>query len=360
MVGNLDWSGAPAFKGKYDMVDSKSTIVVTGGCGFIGSNFLHLLAKSHIGTVVVFDQLTYAGRHENLYENHLPGQVFWRGNISSYCEVDEVFQRFRPDFIVNFAAESHVDRSIVGSTDFIQSNVVGVQILLDACLRYGVKRFLQVGTDEVYGDLADSQDDDDYEDKLEILEEKRSSQETDVLRPSSPYSAAKAAADLLALSYVRTHGLDVVVTRGSNNYGPRQFPEKLIPLMILNAIEDKPLPVYGNGRQIRDWIHVDDYCNGILQVLRKGEKGEVYNLGADNQTQNIWIVKRILEILGKPESLIEHVEDRKGHDVRYSLDSSKALDKLNWSAFVGVESGLETTVQWYQVNEDWWMPLRKR
>jgi len=326
------------------MIENTDTICVTGGCGFIGSNFLRLLATFPMGRMVILDKLTYAGRLENLDGLHLDKGIFWRADISKYGEVDEVFERFRPDFIVNFAAESHVDRSIAGSTDFIQSNVVGVQTLLDACLRYGIKRFLQVGTDEVYGDIPEGHP---------------PATEADTLRPSSPYSAAKAAADLLALSYVRTHDLDVVVTRGSNNYGPCQFPEKLVPLMILNAIEDRPLPVYGDGKQIRDWIHVSDYCNGILQVLRKGTKGEVYNLGGGNQTQNIWIVNCILDILGKPESLIEHVTDRKGHDVRYALDTTKAEEELNWTPHMGIDSGLACTVGWYQKNENWWKPLRK-
>jgi len=326
------------------MIDPGSTICVTGGCGFIGSNFLHLLAEVHKGRVVILDRLTYAGRLENLDGLRHEG-VFWRGDIANPDDVEEVFQRFCPDYVVNFAAESHVDRSIVGASDFVLSNVKGVQVLLDACLKHGIKRFLQVGTDEVYGDIPAGAP---------------PATEESPIKPSSPYSAAKTAGDLIALSYVRTHDLDVVVTRSSNNYGYRQFPEKLIPLMILNAIENKPLPVYGDGKQIRDWIYVDDNCRGIWTVLQKGIKGEAYNIGGGNQTENIWIVKKILEILGKPESLIEYVEDRKGHDVRYDIDSSKAAN-LGWNRVVNdVERGLKDTVNWYRENEWWWKPIREK
>lgn len=326
-----------------EFLDKDTTIVVTGGCGFIGSAFFRLLNEFKCRTII-FDKLTYAGRTENLENNRLRNGIFWRGDISDSNDVKELFERFRPDYVVNFAAESHVDRSIVGASDFMKANVLGVQVLLDACLEFGITRFLQVGTDESYGDVA--------------MDAPPSTEESP-LKPSSPYSAAKTAGDLIALSYVRTHGLDVVVVRGSNNYGPRQFPEKLVPLMILNAMEDKPLPVYGDGTQIRDWIYVDDYCRGILHVLESGRKGEVYNLGGANQTQNIWIVKRILEILEKSESLIQYVEDRKGHDVRYALDWRKVQRELGWEPYVSLNFGLESTIGWYKINCWWWKPLRE-
>ena len=322
----------------------KSPIIVTGGCGFIGSCFLRTLIDSGWDSLIlVLDRLTYAGRIENLKDVG-DWTVLFQGDIANPADVDAAFEKAKPSYVVNFAAESHVDRSIEGAAEFIRTNVVGTQVLLDACLKHGVRRFLQVSTDEVYGDIP-----------LDV----EPSKEADVLMPSSPYSASKAAAELLALSYVRTHDLDVVISRSSNNYGPRQFPEKLIPLMLLNALDDKALPVYGTGENIRDWIHVDDNCKGILAVLEKGAEGEVYNLGGGNQTQNIWIVKTLLKLLDKPESLIEFVTDRKGHDFRYSLDCSKAQVELDWQPEVDFQRGLADTVRWYLANDWWWKPLRE-
>ena len=312
-------------------------LLVTGGAGFIGSNFIRLLRRERPSFEVVnLDKLTYAGNFESLPD----AEGFVRGDICDAKRVEKLVQGV--DAVVNLAAESHVDRSILGPGVFVETNVGGTQVLLDCARLAGVRRFVQVSTDEVYGSLGASG---------KFTEES-------ALRPSSPYSASKAAADLLALSYAHTFGFDVVVTRCSNNYGPYQFPEKLIPLMIANALEGKHLPVYGDGMQVRDWIHVDDHCRALLAALEKGARGEVYNIGADNEWPNLRIVTRLLEILGKPRELIEHVKDRPGHDRRYAIDASKARRELGWAPRVDFAQGLESTVRWYVENRGWWERVR--
>jgi len=293
------------------------TVLVTGGAGFIGSNLVRLLRRERPDwTVVNLDKLTYAGNAESLADlRDDPKHVFVRGDIANAELVEHLLRNHGVDAVFNLAAESHVDRSILGPGIFVETNVSGTQVLLEAARQAGVKRFVQISTDEVYGSLGAS----------------GKFSETSPLSPSSPYSASKAAADLLALAYGHTFGLDVVVTRCSNNYGPYQFPEKLIPLMIANALEGKKLPVYGDGLQIRDWIHVEDHNRALLAALEKGREGQVYNLGADNEWPNIQIVSRLLEILGKGRELIEHVKDRPGHDRRYAIDAARARAELGWA-----------------------------
>ena len=316
-----------------------SAVLVTGGAGFIGSNFVRYLRRERPRlTVVNLDKLTYAGNLESLADlKEDPHHVFVQGDIADARLVDELLRRHQAEAIVNLAAESHVDRSILGPGIFVETNVSGTQVLLDSALRGGVKRFVQVSTDEVYGSLG---------------AHGRFS-EASSLRPSSPYSASKAAADLLAVAYHRTFGLDVVVTRCSNNYGPYQFPEKLIPLMIANALEDAKLPVYGDGLHVRDWIHVEDHCAALLAALERGRPGEVYNVGSDNEWPNLQIVRQLLRILDKPESLIEHVKDRPGHDRRYAIDARKARNELGWAPRIAFADGLERTVRWYVANRGW-------
>ena len=319
-------------------------VLVTGGCGFIGSNLVrHLRAERPDWTIVNLDLLTYAGNLENLSE--LEGDarhVFVRGDIGNRELIEHLLAQHRIEAVLHLAAESHVDRSILGPELFVRTNVLGTQVLLEACHRRKIRRFVMVSTDEVYGSLGPT----------------GAFTETSPLQPSSPYSASKAAADLLALAFHHTFGLDVVVTRCSNNYGPYQFPEKLIPLMVVNALHDEPLPVYGDGGNVRDWLHVEDHCQALLLALEKGRSGEVYNIGGGTQLPNLDLVRRILQLLGKPESLIRFVEDRPGHDRRYAIDASKAARELGWTPAHSLEKGLEETVLWYRQNRSWWERVR--
>lgn len=318
-------------------------ILVTGGAGFIGSNFVFFELENHQDDeIVVVDALTYAGNLETLkpvMDN--PKFKFYKADIADAEAIDKIFADEQPDIVVNFAAESHVDRSIEDPGIFLKTNILGTQVLMDASIRYGVKRFHQVGTDEVYGDLPLDRPD------LFFVE-------TMPLTASSPYSASKASADLLAMAYHRTFGLPVSISRCSNNYGPYQFPEKLIPLMIANATADKALPVYGEGLNVRDWLYVEDHCRAIDLVMRNGRVGEVYNIGGHNEKANIDVVKIILSQLGKPESLITYVTDRKGHDQRYAIDPTKIHNELGWLPETKFEDGIKKTIQWYLDNEDWW------
>ncbi|MCX5859998.1 MAG: dTDP-glucose 4,6-dehydratase, partial [Proteobacteria bacterium] len=317
-------------------------ILITGGAGFIGSNFLRFLIRERpeIG-VVNLDRLTYAGNLENLEGlEALAGANyrFVRGDIADPKILEEVWTANSIDTVINFAAESHVDRSIESAEDFIRTNVTGTLALLEVARKHGVKRFLQISTDEVYGSLGPI----------------GKFVETTPLSPRSPYSASKASADLLSLAFFETYKLPVLITRCSNNYGPYQFPEKLIPLMISNALEDKPLPVYGDGQQVRDWIHVEDHCRALLLVLEKGTPGEVYNVGGGNEWPNIEIVKLILGALGKPDSLIKYVADRPGHDRRYAIDFTRIERELGWRPRVNFAQGIKDTIDWYVKNKSWW------
>ena len=318
-------------------------ILVTGGAGFIGSNFVFFELDNHPDDeIVVVDALTYAGNLETLkpvMDN--PKFKFYKADIADANAIDKIFADENPDIVVNFAAESHVDRSIEDPGIFLKTNILGTQVLMDASIKYGVKRFHQVGTDEVYGDLPLDRPD------LFFVE-------TMPLTASSPYSASKASADLLVMAYHRTFGLPVSISRCSNNYGPYQFPEKLIPLMIANATADKALPVYGEGLNVRDWLYVEDHCRAIDLVMRNGKVGEVYNIGGHNEKANIDVVKIILAQLGKPESLITYVTDRKGHDQRYAIDPTKIHNELGWLPETKFEDGIKKTIQWYLDNEDWW------
>ncbi len=321
-------------------------LLVTGAAGFIGSNFVRMIATGelqNISDVKVLDKLTYAGIKENLKPSeNFSNYQFIEGNICDPIQVSRLISEV--DAVVNFAAESHVDRSIAGAVDFVQTNIVGVQVLLDAIKESGrLIRFLQVSTDEVYGSI-----------------EKGSWTEESPLLPNSPYSASKASGELLARSYNRTHGMDVVITRCSNNYGTHHFPEKLIPLFITNLIEGKKVPVYGTGENVRDWLHVDDHCRGIYSVLMNGRSGEIYNIGGGRELTNNEITSLILEAMGADESSIEYVEDRKGHDLRYSVDWTKINRELGYEPQVKFEDGLSETIQWYRDNEAWWKPLKNR
>ncbi|ACG75628.1 dTDP-glucose 4,6-dehydratase [Anaeromyxobacter sp. K] len=315
-------------------------VLLTGGCGFIGSNLVRLLLAERPGwRVVNLDKLTYAGNAENLAAVEGSSQYrFVRGDIGNGELVAEIFRTERIDAVMHLAAESHVDRSILAPAVFIDTNVRGTQVLLEAAREHGVKRYLHVSTDEVYGSLGPT----------------GYFTETTPLDPSSPYSASKASSDLLALAYAHTFKLPVVVTRCSNNYGPYQFPEKLIPLMIANALRDLPLPVYGDGMNVRDWIHVEDHCRGLLAALEHGHDGEVYNLGASSERHNIDIVKQVLREVGKPETLIAYVKDRLGHDRRYAIDATKARTKLGWAPRHRFEEALADTVRWYREHRPWW------
>lgn len=321
---------------------SEKTILVTGGAGFIGSNFVYLLLDERPEwKVVCVDALTYAANIHTLnraLENK--NFAFYREDIRNRDGIFSIFEKERPDVVVNFAAESHVDRSIENPGIFLETNIIGTQVMMDACRKYGVERFHQVGTDEVYGDLPLDRPDLFFHEDTPI-------------HTSSPYSTSKASADLLTLAYHRTYGLPVTISRCSNNYGPYQFPEKLIPLMINNALHDKPLPVYGKGLNVRDWLYVKDHCYGILAILEKGRVGEVYNLGGHNEKANIEIVKIILKELGKPESLITYVSDRKGHDQRYAIDPSKANKELGWGPTTMFKDGIKLTIDWYLKHQDW-------
>jgi dTDP-glucose 4,6-dehydratase len=321
-------------------------LLVTGAAGFIGSNFVRMVARGElagVSRVIALDKLTYAGVKKNLDSaEDLSSYSFVKGDICDLNLVSSLLDEV--DAVVNFAAESHVDRSINGASDFVHTNIVGVQVLLDAIKASGRKiRFLQVSTDEVYGSI-----------------ESGSWTEEWPLQPNSPYSASKASGELLARSYNKTHGLDVLITRCSNNYGTHHFPEKLIPLFITNLIEGKKVPVYGTGENVRDWLHVDDHCRGIYSVLMKGRCGEVYNIGGGRELTNNQITSMILEGMGADESSIEYVEDRKGHDLRYSVDWTKINSELDYEPQVKFEVGLTETIQWYQENQAWWKPLKKR
>ncbi len=321
-------------------------LLVTGAAGFIGSNFVRMIAKGEfvgVSSVKVLDKLTYAGVEGNLAAAaDLSDYEFIRGDICDPLVVHESLKGV--DAVVNFAAESHVDRSIFSAAGFVQTNILGVQVLLDAIVSLGRKtRFLQVSTDEVYGSIDFGSWTEDYP-----------------LQPNSPYSASKASGELLSRSYIKTHGLDVVITRCSNNYGTHHFPEKLIPLFITNLIEGKKVPVYGTGENVRDWLHVDDHCRGIYSVLMNGRSGEVYNIGGGRELTNNQITSLILEAMGADESSIVYVEDRKGHDLRYSVDWTKINHELGYEPRVKFEDGLSETIQWYRDNEAWWKPLKNR
>lgn len=317
-------------------------VLVTGGCGFIGTNLLkYILENKPDWEVVNLDLLTYAGNLENTigFEDAYPERYsFVRADIADPAAVRELFASHTFDLVMNLAAESHVDRSIEDAGVFVRTNVLGVQVLLDAALKHKVRRFLHVSTDEVYGSLG----------------KEGSFREDLPLAPNSPYSASKAAADLLVRSYIKTYGLDAVITRCSNNYGPYQFPEKLIPLMVVNAYHDRELPVYGDGKNVRDWIYVEDHCRGIVLVAEKGECGEVYNMGGDAEKENIEIVRSILAYLKKGENLIRYVKDRPGHDFRYAMDFSKIHAELGWSPRVDFTTGIQNTIDWYLENRPWW------
>ncbi|MBQ2895446.1 MAG: dTDP-glucose 4,6-dehydratase [Oscillospiraceae bacterium] len=318
-------------------------ILVTGGAGFIGSNFLYYMrAHAPETELICVDKLTYAGNLSTLAPLlGTEGFRFYRTDIADRAAIFSLFETERPEVVVNFAAESHVDRSIEDPGVFLETNVMGTQVLLDASRQFGVQRFHQVSTDEVYGDLP--------LDRPDLF-----FTETTPLHTSSPYSASKAAADLLCQAYHRTYGLPVTISRCSNNYGPYQFPEKLIPLMIANALNDKPLPVYGQGLNVRDWLYVADHCAAIALILEKGRVGQVYNIGGHNERRNIDIVRRILAILGKGEELITYVTDRKGHDQRYAIDPSFIHAELGWLPETAFDTGIEKTVQWYLDNRSWW------
>jgi dTDP-glucose 4,6-dehydratase len=319
-------------------------ILVTGGAGFIGSNFVRMIASGKLtgfSSVTVLDKLTYAGVEANLNSaKDIDGYRFVKGDICDPRILEELLPGI--DAIVNFAAESHVDRSIAGSDDFVQTNIVGVQVLLDA-IKFSKRniRFLQVSTDEVYGSIDLGSWTEDWP-----------------LLPNSPYSASKASGELLARAYQKTHNLDVVITRCSNNYGTHHFPEKLIPLFITNLIEGRKVPVYGSGLNVRDWLHVDDHCRGIYLVLTQGRSGEIYNIGGGRELNNLEITNLILESMGADETSIEFVEDRKGHDIRYSVDWTKISKELDYAPQISFENGLRDTIDWYRNNEEWWKPLK--
>lgn len=316
------------------------TLLVTGGAGFIGSNFLnYILNKRNDLFIVNLDKLTYAGNLENLVKiNDNSNYQFVRGDICNEELVDYLFSKYKFDYLVNFAAESHVDRSILGSASFYQSNVIGTNILLETSKKYGIQKFLQISTDEVYGSLG----------KHGYFTE------STPLSPNSPYAASKAAADQMVMAFHHTFGIPAVISRCSNNYGPYQFPEKLIPLMIINALNDKKLPVYGDGLNVRDWIYVVDHNRAVEMILEKGIPGEVYNIGVGNEIENINIVKLILKKLGKPDSLIEFVKDRPGHDRRYAIDATKIHSELGWKPEYDFESAIDETISWYLENKEWW------
>ncbi|MBO5453550.1 MAG: dTDP-glucose 4,6-dehydratase [Clostridia bacterium] len=318
-------------------------LLVTGGAGFIGSNFIYYILDKYTGDeVVCIDVLTYAGNYSTLEEAVKNKNFkFVKGDITDRQLVNELFEAEKFDAVVNFAAESHVDRSIENPEVFLKTNILGTQVLMDACLKYGVKRYHQVSTDEVYGDLP--------LDRPDLL-----FTETTPIKTSSPYSASKASADLLVLAYHRTFGLNATISRCSNNYGPYHFPEKLIPLMIINVLNNKPLPVYGKGENVRDWLYVTDHCSAIDLIVRNGRAGEVYNVGGNNEKTNIFIVKTIIKELGASEDLITYVTDRKGHDLRYAIDSTKIQNELGWKPQINFEDGIKKTIKWYLDNKPWW------
>ena len=323
--------------------ENNMTILVTGGAGFIGANFIYYLLQQHPeDRIICVDCLTYAGNLSTLDAALKKSNFkFYKTNICDRKEIYEIFETEKPDIVVNFAAESHVDRSIEMPEIFLQTNIMGTQVLMDACLRYGIQRYHQVSTDEVYGDLPI--------DRPELFFTEKTA-----LNTSSPYSASKASADLLVGAYHRTYGLPVTISRCSNNYGPYQFPEKLIPLMIANALKDKSLPVYGKGENIRDWLYVKDHCRAVDLIIRKGTDGEIYNVGGHNEVKNLDVVKLICDSLEKPYSLIKFVNDRKGHDMRYAIDPTKIHDELGWFPETNFNEGIQKTINWYLKNREWW------
>jgi dTDP-glucose 4,6-dehydratase len=318
-------------------------LLVTGGAGFIGSNFIRHMLETHPGyNLVNLDSLTYAGNLNNLKDcDTSPRYTFVRGDICDPTLVSAVMEKHGIDTVVHFAAESHVDRSIDNASVFVKTNVLGTHTLLEAARQQSVQRFIHISTDEVYGSIREG-----------------SFRETDTLSPSSPYSSSKAGSDLLALAYYTTYNLPVIVTRCTNNFGPYQYPEKLIPLFVTNLIDGKKVPLYGSGKNVRDWIHVGDHCRAVDFLLEKGDFGEIYNIGGENERTNLEITEKILKFLKKDDSVIEHVQDRPGHDFRYSLDCSK-LRKLGWRPSPSFEEGLRDTIGWYIENEWWWRPLKK-
>lgn len=319
------------------------TVLITGGAGFIGSNFVYHMLKEHPDDkIVCVDCLTYAGNMSTLAEAMKNERfVFYKTNICDRAGIYKIFETEHPDIVVNFAAESHVDRSIETPEIFLQTNILGTQVMMDACRKYGIGRYHQVSTDEVYGDLPLDRPDLFFTENTPI-------------RTSSPYSASKASADLLVQAYHRTFGLPVTISRCSNNYGPYHFPEKLIPLTIANCLNDKPLPVYGEGLNVRDWLYVEDHCRAIDLIIHRGREGEVYNVGGHNEMRNIDIVKLICDYFGKPYSLIKHVADRKGHDMRYAIDPTKIHDELGWLPETKFADGIKKTIDWYLDNREWW------
>lgn len=318
-------------------------IIVTGGAGFIGGNFMHYMVNKYKDdNIICIDVLTYAGNMETLEPiKDKPNYKFYKVDITDRKAVYEVFEKEKPDYCINFAAESHVDRSVEDPEIFLRTNILGTAVLLDACKKYGIKRYHQVSTDEVYGDLPLDRPDLQFD-------------ETYPIKTSSPYSASKASADLVVMAYRRTYNIPCTISRCSNNYGPYHFPEKLIPLMISRALNDEKLPVYGKGLNVRDWLYVEDHCRAIDMIVRNGRDGEVYNIGGHEEKANIDIVKLILKKLGKPESLIEFVKDRPGHDLRYAMNPSKIENELGWKPSVTFEEGIEKTINWYLNNKPWW------
>jgi dTDP-glucose 4,6-dehydratase len=329
--------------------------LVTGGCGFIGSNFIRKFLTYYPKiNIVNLDALTYAGNPDNLKEfNNSPQYLFVNGDVCDRAKIDEILSAFNFDVIFHFAAESHVDRSITGPSVFLQTNIIGTHTMLEAARvawknkDLTLKRFVHISTDEVYGALSLG-----HWDKALFTE-------TTPIAPNSPYAASKASSDLIARAYYKTYGLPVTITRCSNNYGPYQYPEKFIPVTIINALQDKPIPVYGDGMYVRDWLHVDDHCNALMYALTNGRAGEVYNVGGNCEMHNIDVVRLILSKLGKPESLITHVEDRLGHDRRYAIDASKITKELDWRPQIDFQTGINETIDWYIKNESWWRSLIK-
>lgn len=319
------------------------TILITGGCGFIGSNFIRYALENHSDwNIVNLDKLTYAGNPENLasVRNH-PRYRFLRGDICDHELVDSILRGYGIEGIINFAAETHVDRSILNSTAFAETNIFGTLVLLNGVLKHGINRFIQISTDEVYGDLGES----------------GSFTETSPLRPNSPYAATKASADLLVRSYIHTHAIPAIITRSSNVYGPYQFPEKLIPLMIIRTLQNRKLPLYGDGSNIREWLHVNDTCRAIDAVYTSGKVGEIYNIGSGEEMSNIDLVKQIVSYLGKNDDIIEFVKDRPGHDRRYSVDWTKLHLDTSWKPTLSLDEGLKETIEWYRENSSWWLPI---
>lgn len=330
-------------------MNTKDVLLVTGGAGFIGSNFIkHILSKNKKIVIVNLDNLTYSGNINNLKDiSTNPNYKFIKGNVADSKVVDNIFKKHKPSYVINFAAETHVDKSIhVGAKEFIDTNIVGVFNILEAVKKYGVTKFVQVSTDEVYGSLP--------------LDSKKAFKETTAFSPNVPYSATKAGGDLLCNSYYNTWKVPVVVTHCSNNYGPFQYPEKLIPFFIIRMLENKTLPIYGDGKNVRDWIHVIDHCRALELCLFKGKAGEVYNIGADNEINNLKIADKILKYFNKDRSLIEYVSDRPGHDRRYAIDASKIKKELGWKTTYDFEKGFGDTIKWYIDNPKWIEEVRKR